>query len=243
MSGAEAMLEAAARTVGLEGRPHFITRDYADRNGAEFLRAAWCDMSVTYWARTTGNDPAVLPAGDRAYTVWPAEDFRKADQWVPGTIDGCDRARPGWIVFFDWGGANTVAAIDHVGIVVRSLGEGRVETIEGNTGDACRRRIRSAAVIAGFGVPAYTTDNWTEDLVNELPLLKKGDGKGERAHLREHVETLQALLIARSHPEVELTGVFDGPTDKALRAVQKWGKVEVDGEVGPQTWPVLLRVA
>jgi len=77
----------------------------------------------------------------------------------------------------------------------------------------------------------------TEDIVKELPTLRKGGQTGE------HVETLQALLIARSHPEVKVTGVFDKVTEDALMEVQNWGHLVPDGECGPKTWPVLLRVA
>jgi hypothetical protein len=231
------MLVAAKKSLGLAGRPNYITRDYASRHGAGFASASWCDMGVTYWARSSDNARAVLPAGDRAYTVWHAQDFQKTKHWRAGTSANVRKyARPGDVVFFDWGGSDAVDAIDHVGVITRNLGDGRVETIEANTSDAVKRRVRSYSVIAGFGQPVYGTDNWTEAAVRELPLLKKGA-------TGEHVQTLQGLLIARSHPEVKVTGAFDDVTDKAVRAVQKWGNVDVDGEVGPQTWPVLLRVA
>jgi peptidoglycan hydrolase-like protein with peptidoglycan-binding domain len=73
-------------------------------------------------------------------------------------------------------------------------------------------------------------------MMQDLPLLKKGASG-------EHVQTLQGLLVARSHPEIEIDGKFDDEVEKAVKAVQKWGGVTADGEVGPQTWPVLLRVA
>lgn len=53
---------------------------------------------------------------------------------------------------------------------------------------------------------------------------------------------MQGLLQARSHPEVRMTGTFDDVTEKAVKAVQRWGKVDDDGIVGPITWSVLLRV-
>lgn len=79
------------------------------------------------------------------------------------------------------------------------------------------------------------SDDWQGRMMRKLPLVGKGD-KGE------FVQTVQGLLLARSHPEVKMTGTFDATTEKAVKAVQKWGKVDVDGIVGPQTWPVLLRV-
>lgn len=244
MGTAAGMLAEARKSLGLSGRPNYVTRDYSGRHGSAFLRAAWCDMAVTYWARRSGNTAAVLPGGDRAYTVWHAQDFQKQGRWYSGTTANVNRARPGDIVFFDWGYSDSIGAIDHVGVVEKALGGGRVQTIEGNTGDACKRRIRSASVIAGYGRPAYSggsssggssASSWMEDIVENLPLLKRG-AKGE------HVQTLQALLQARSHPEVEMDGDFGPSTETAVLEVQKWGRVTADGEVGPNTWPVLLRV-
>ncbi|POM25448.1 putative peptidoglycan binding domain protein [Actinomadura rubteroloni] len=228
------MLAEARKSLGLKGRPNAITRSYAARHGKEYLTASWCDMAITYWARHSGNADAVLPGGDRAYTVYHAEDFRKAGTWHAGTTDNVRDAKPGDIVFFDWGTSNSIDAVDHVGVVEKNLGGGRLQTIEANTGNAVRRRVRAAGVIAGFGRPSYDA-NWTESMVKKLPELAKG-ARGE------HVETVQALLQARSHPDIKVTGRFDDATEKAVRAVQKWGKVHQDGVVGPQTWPVLLRV-
>ncbi|GGV34297.1 hypothetical protein GCM10010182_67770 [Actinomadura cremea] len=242
--GPNDLLRAARADLGMSGRPNAITREYASRHGDAFLRAPWCDMAVTRWARKSGTADAVLPGGDRAYTVWHAQDFQKQGRWYSGTTANINRARPGDIVFFDWGYSDSIGAIDHVGVVEKVLGGGRVQTIEGNTGDACKRRIRSASVIAGYGRPAYSggsssggssASSWMEDIVENLPLLKRG-AKGE------HVQTLQALLQARSHPEVEMDGDFGPSTETAVKAVQKWGRVTADGEVGPNTWPVLLRV-
>ncbi|MFC0039789.1 CHAP domain-containing protein [Actinomadura rayongensis] len=234
---AAALLAEARRWLGTRGRPNALTRAYASRNGADYLATAWCDIAVTEWARRSGDAAAVLPAGDRAYTVWHARDFQRAGRWHAGTTANVDAARPGDIVFFDWGASDSLDAIDHVGVVERVLGGGRVQTIEGNTADAVLRRVRSASVIAGYGRPAYPTASpWMVKTVKDLPLLKKGA-------TGEHVQTLRGLLLARSHPEIRsVEGPFDETVRRAVVAVQKWGGVAADGEVGPQTWPVLLRV-
>lgn len=232
---AASMLAEARKSLGMSGRPNTITKEYAARHGDEFLKASWCDMAITYWARHSGNANAVLLGGDRAYTVWHAEDFQKAGRWHAGTTARVDAAKPGDIVFFDWGASNSISAIDHVGVVEKALGDGRVQTIEGNTSDACKRRVRGADVIAGYGRPDYNGDDWTEAIVNKLPQVSKGD-------TGEHVESVQGLLLARSHPEVSVNGNFDDTTEAAVKAVQKWGGVTADGVVGPDTWPVLLRV-
>ncbi|MGI5286654.1 CHAP domain-containing protein [Nonomuraea polychroma] len=157
---AAAMLSEARKWLGTAGRPNRITRAYAARNGAEFLRAPWCQMSVSEWARRSGNAAAVLPRGDRAYTVWSAQDGERLGLWHEGTAANIRRhAHPGAVVYFDWGGTDSTSKIDHVGIVEKNLGDGRVQTIEGNTGDACKRRVRGPSVIAGFWNPAYEKGN------------------------------------------------------------------------------------
>lgn len=237
MSTAAAMVRAARASLGM-GEPNKIQDWYRAKHGNAYAgNFAWCDAAVTYWAHQSGAVAAVLPGGDRAYTVYHAQDFQRAGRWRSGTAANTASAKPGDIVFFDWGGSNSVGAIDHVGVVEQSLSDGRVQTIEGNTANVCARRVRSSGVIAGFGRPAYSSaDDWMEAIVKKLPLLKRGD-------TGEHVQTLRGLLLARSHPEVKtVEGPFDATVEKAVRAVQTWGKVDVDGEVGPQTWPVLLRV-
>lgn len=157
---AAAMLAAARKSLGLVGRPNYITRDYAKRHGSEFLSAPWCAMAVTYWSRESGNASAVLPKGDRAYTVWHAEDGRNLGRWHAGTAANIKaHARPGVVVFFDWDGTDTIGRIDHVGVCEVNLGDGRMQTIEGNTGDACKRRVRASNVIAGFWNPPYDQED------------------------------------------------------------------------------------
>ncbi|MGP4028591.1 peptidoglycan-binding protein [Actinomadura sp. 3N407] len=246
---AAGMIAQARRSLGW-GEPNPIHAWYGARNGDYFKRGStpWCDMAITYWAAHSGNYDAVCFGKDYAYTVWHAERFADAGRWHTGTTASVNRCRPGDIVFYDWSGANSISRVDHVGVVERVLGGGRLQTIEGNTSNRCLRRVRSAGVIAGYGRPAYSggsggsggsgssgSSSWMENLMRDLPLLKRGN-RGE------HVETVQGLLLARSHPEVTIDGDFGPVTERAVKAVQNWGGVVADGEVGPKTWPVLLRV-
>jgi hypothetical protein len=163
---AASMLAAARASLGMMSRPNTITKDYAARHGSEFLKAAWCDQGITYWARKSGNAAAVLPAGDRAYTVWHAQDGQKLGRWYAGTTANIKAyAKAGAIVFFDWEGRDAISGIDHVGVVEKNLGDGRLQTIEANTGDACKRRVRAAPVIAGFWNPDYSQED-------DMPLSK-----------------------------------------------------------------------
>jgi peptidoglycan hydrolase-like protein with peptidoglycan-binding domain len=251
---AAAMLAAARRDLGLTGRPNKLTRAYAARHGAAFLSAPWCQMAVTAWARASGNTAAVLPRGDRAYTVYHARDGEQLGRWHLGTVANIKKyAAPGGIVFFDWRFTDAISAIDHVGVIEKVLGDGRLQTIEGNTGDSCKRRLRSADVIAGFWVPAYVsppkpqpTPSPTEKIVKDLPKLKLGDGRPGDP-IRWDVKTLHYLLMARAAVEaVDLVGVDDtvmSPIHVAgVRTVQKGAGLPETGRVDERTWAALLRV-
>lgn len=148
--GVEDMIKAAEKSLGLAGRPNYITEAYASRNGAYYRDAPWCNMSITYWARLSGNFDAVCFGKDFAYTVYHAQAFQSHGQWHIDTAG----IRRGDIVFFDWQGSNNINAIDHVGLVVDVNGRD-ILTIEGNTADKCARRVRRAEEIAGYGRPAY----------------------------------------------------------------------------------------
>lgn len=231
-----AMLEAYRSKLG-EGEPNQIPQAwYRKRNGSDYAgNFAWCNATVTWAAFASGNYNAVCHGKDRAYTPEHAQVFRDHGEWVAGTDENVRKAKPGWIVFFDWGGTNGIGAIDHVGIVEKNLHNGTVQTMEGNTSDRLLRRVRGASVIAGFGVPKYAPElTRMEKLVKDMPELAQG-ARGE------DVQTMQALLIARSHPEVKITGIMNAVDVKALKAFQKWAKISDDGVCGMDTWTKLLR--
>lgn len=218
------MLREARKSLGL-GEPNHIQRWYARRNGSAYnYNFAWCDAAVTYWAAHSGNHDAVCPQGDRAYTVWHAQDFQRLGRWHAGTSASVRRARPGDIVFFDWSGSNSVGRIDHVGVVERNLGGGRLQTIEGNTSNRCLRRVRSSGVIAGFGRPAYSgsSDGGSGD-----GLLRRGDAGAA-------VRRLQDLLNEHNY-ELTVDGIYGPRTEAAVRAYQRANGLQVDGIAGPQT--------
>jgi hypothetical protein len=54
------------------------------------------------------------------------------------------------------------------------------------------------------------------------------------------VSYLQSVLALRAAQPVRVTGIFDGATDQAVRNVQRFFHLTVDGVVGSrQTWPVI----
>jgi len=199
-------------------------------------------MFVTYVARQVGAVKSVLPSGDRAYTVWHAEDFQREGAWYSGTASNIKKhAALGDVVFFDWDGTDRVPYIDHVGYVLRNLGDGRIVTVEGNTGDAVKLRVRGADVIAGFGKPKYdAVKPVTIKPVSTYPYkagtyMRKGwtDSKG--------VRLVQKRLNENGYrPKLEADGDFGIKTHRGVRWFQKNNGLMRDGIVGPKTWAKLF---
>jgi hypothetical protein len=113
---------------------------------ALYANAPWCAMFVSWVGEKAGARASV---GWDAYTVTYADWFKDNKRW--GTV-----AKPGSVVFYDWNGAKTTSAIDHVGLVKKDNGDGTITTIEGNTGNGkVEERVRPTSQVVGYGYPAY----------------------------------------------------------------------------------------
>ena len=119
-------------------------------------RVEWCACFVSWCANECGYiDNGIIPkfAGCVNGVQW----FKDRGQWA----DNSAQPTPGMIIFFDWDSPNGASGpqdglSDHVGIVEK-VENGRVYTIEGNTGDSCNRRDYPLGYyeILGYGIPAY----------------------------------------------------------------------------------------
>src|SRR5688572_8962329 len=241
MAGVNDMLAKARRTLGL-GEPNYIQTWYEAKVGYDLGgNWPWCNAAVSYWAYHSGNEKVVCPKGPRAYTVYHAQDGQRLGLWYSGTAANLKKyAKPGAIIFFDWGGSNSIGAIDHIGIVEKNLGDGRVQTIEGNTSNKCLRRVRSEGVIAGFWNPKYAASSTPPKpapkpkpksklvVPSGKPNLKAGS-TGTRVH------QLQECLNAVNGAKLETDGVFGPKTEAAVRSCQSKKKLSVDGVYGPQS--------
>lgn len=236
-------LAKARANLGMGDSPNSVTRWYADMvDDVGFVNAPWCNMAVSKWAVDSGNKAAVLPNGLRAYTPWHAEDFQDIQAWYAGTWENVTNyAKPGYIVFFDWGGSNTRSKIDHVGVIEKVLGNGRVQTIEANTGSpgVCARRVRSHQDIAGFGRPAYSAPKPTKPTALKYPykssLMRFG------WYNSPNVRRVQDQLNKEGYkPALAEDGDFGRKTETAVKWFQRKNKLEVDGIVGPKTWARLF---
>ncbi len=119
-------------------------------------RVEWCACFVSWCANECGYiENGIIPkfAGCVNGVNW----FKQRGQWADNNIE----PTPGMIIFFDWDAPDGSSGpqdglSDHVGIVAR-VENGRVYTIEGNSGDSCRENSYPVGYyeILGYGIPAY----------------------------------------------------------------------------------------
>lgn len=115
-------------------------------------RVEWCACFVSWCANECGYiNAGVIPkyAGCVNGVQW----FKDRGQW----LDGSAEPAPGMIIFFDWADESGQDGLsDHTGIV-QKVENGKVYTVEGNSGDSCRVNEYSIGYyeILGYGAPAY----------------------------------------------------------------------------------------
>ena len=86
---------------------------------------------------------------------------------------------------------------------------------------------------------------WQETMMNNLPVLSEGtaDKQGEVFFVHRAQALVKVYGEITDLPDAarqEVTGVFDGATAAAVRAVQAHHSLTADGIVGPQTWGLLV---
>lgn len=118
-------------------------------------RVEWCACFVSWCADQCGYiETGVIPK--YAGCVWGVQWFRERGQWA----DNSAEPTPGMIIFFDWDNKGSSGPqdgqSDHTGIVEK-VENGRVYTVEGNSGDSCRENSYPVGYyeILGYGVPSY----------------------------------------------------------------------------------------
>lgn len=115
-------------------------------------RVEWCACFVSWCANECGYiDTGVIPkyAGCVNGVQW----FKDRGQWM----DGSAEPAPGMIIFFDWDDENGQDGLsDHTGIV-EEVENGRVYTIEGNSGDSVRQNSYPVGhyEVLGYGCPDF----------------------------------------------------------------------------------------
>ena len=215
-------------------------------------QGAWCDIFVDFcfvhvYGRTAAQFLLCQPDNSAgAGCSFSAGYFNSKGQFYKST------PQPGDQIFF----GSACNNVWHTGLVV-SVGNNHVYTVEGNTTDSVGRRSYALndSSIWGYGRPDWGTPDGSEELKQDepqkpdapaptpskhtytiqLPLLKKGD-KGE------YVKTLQYLLLAHGCDlgTWGADGDFGRATELAVCFFQSPRHLDVDGEVGGDTWNALL---
>ncbi|MCI9544079.1 MAG: CHAP domain-containing protein [Acutalibacter muris] len=132
-------------------------------------RVEWCACFVSWCADQCGYiDSGIMPkfSGCGQGIEW----FKARNLW----IDGSSTPTSGMIIFFDWveDDGTQDGSSDHVGIVEK-VENGRVYTIEGNSGDACQQNSYPIGYfeIMGYGTPKYeSTGGNQDDSENDSPM-------------------------------------------------------------------------
>ncbi len=141
-----AIVSVALSQVGnVGGEPYWSWYGFSSR-------VEWCACFVSWCANECGYiDTGVIPkyAGCVNGVQW----FKDRGQWM----DGSAEPAPGMIIFFDWNDENGQDGLsDHTGIVEK-VENGRVYTIEGNSGDSVRQNSYPVGhyEVLGYGCPAF----------------------------------------------------------------------------------------
>ena len=153
-------------------------------------------------------------------------------------------------IFFRYSGST---GADHTGIVV-GLPEGKVVTVEGNSGNCVQQRTynRNDSTIVGYGHPKYAAE--TAATVTPAPAPKaknkiEEDGKWGTKTTRKAQEVFGTTVDGIvSQQDVKYKATNRGLTSgwewvnkpkkggsELIRAIQKWVGVDMDGILGPVT--------
>ena len=140
--GSKKLINVAITQIGNSGgQPYWSWYGFGSR-------VEWCACLVSWCANECGYiDAGIIPkfASCDVGMEW----FKDHNRWQTNTYT----PREGDIIFFDW---DSDGYANHVGIVDK-VENGKVHTIEGNSGDACKRLQYNSDDfrILGYGVPAY----------------------------------------------------------------------------------------
>ena len=140
--GSKKIISVAAMQIGNSGgQPYWSWYGFGSR-------VEWCACFVSWCANECGYiDAGIIPkfASCDVGMTW----FKDHSRWQTNTYT----PREGDIIFFDW---DSDGYANHVGIVEK-VENGKVYTIEGNSGDACKKLEYNSgdSRILGYGVPAY----------------------------------------------------------------------------------------
>lgn len=222
----------------------------------------WCATFVSACAQVWGLTGIIFPECGCAPMI---QLYKQHGRWME---DDAYVPQPGDVIFYDWedsGRGDNTGASDHVGLVA-SVSGNVINIIEGNCGDMVQYTARQVdgKYIRGYGLPDYASMADTEEApeVVIIPDDKPQQEPIDAAHLYSvqlpllmigdegpYVKAAQTLLIARGYdcgnkPFVgteKADGEFGRLTQRAVGFFQSKHNLELDGEIGGQTWAALLK--
>ena len=114
-------------------------------------RVEWCACFVSWCANECGYIEAGVIPKFAACASQGVPWFQERGLWQDNSYE----PHPGDIIFFDWDDGGQDGSSDHVGIVEK-VENGRVYTVEGNSGDSVRQNSYPVGYyeIYGYGTPA-----------------------------------------------------------------------------------------
>lgn len=140
------IVQVALTQVGnVGGKPYWSWYGFGSR-------VEWCACFVSWCANECGYIEAGVIPKFAACTSQGVPWFQERGLWEDNSYE----PRPGDIIFFDWDDGGQDGQSDHVGIVEK-VENGRVYTVEGNSGDSVRQNSYPIGYyeIYGYGTPAY----------------------------------------------------------------------------------------
>lgn len=109
------------------------------------------------------------------------------------------------------------------------------------TDRALGRNLDESLLAAGFFGAAPATD-WQEAMMSTLPVISATQNNDD-AHLPHwYIHRIQAIAndVFSAKPRLAVDGKYPGPTENAVKVIQRDYKLTADGVVGPATWALLL---
>lgn len=233
----EDVLKYALKHKGLTEKPPGSNRTFfGEHFGVNGV--PWCAQFT--WDCLEENNVPIIKS---AYTPTIASWFK--DQKRGFTEDL--RAKRGDLAFFDF--PDSLNRIQHIGFVLRNIGNGWLETIEGNTsaGDAGSQdngggvfvRTRPFSYVVYYGRPAYGEAK-PELPRFDFPQARDWLGKGDKG---ADVKTWQVdlnrwgknLKTKTFNFKLVTDGEFGADTVKATKTFQTYYSLDIDGRAGQHT--------
>ena len=242
-------VEVALSQVGIVEGPKDNETVYGAFTKANFQ--PWCG-SLMMWTA----DQAKCKVPNTVYTPNGVAAFKKAGTWTDAAKA---TPQPGDFVYFDF--TQGKAGTQHVGVVVKDLGDGLVQTVEGNTsadgrpkgsqnnGGEAALKVRAykknkkgiPVFIQGFGRPAYA--GTVEAAVAATPAkpaapkaLPPFPGQVKPGDTGDAVKLIQQAL------DLDADGEYGPATKKAIIAIQdSHDHLDSNGIVGPATWAEIMK--